>query len=510
MGAVRRRLKAHSVRSGVVALVARAVQTGLEVVAVMVLARLLTPVDFGLIAMVLPVTFLASSLANLGLHGAALQSEELDHARLSAMFWLSLKLNGAIFAAMALSGPILAWIYHDTRVIPITLCWAVALFWLSSSGLPEALLKRRMRFGAVLSVQTGSQALGIAAAITAALLGASYWALVVRILSVDFARGAATWVVARWRPSRAPELTPEVRWDVRKMRSYGSGWTAYRVVNWLGQQADRVLVGSLAGPAVLGLYHNARRWAFFPVFQLSTALSDVAVSAFSRVREDADRYRRYWRWGLLSALAIPLPVIAYVFVDTRDVVMVLLGSQWLEAVPFLRLMCVAAFVTTISQPSNWVYLSEGTTGRQFRWALVRTPVMLAGLAIGSRWDAIGIAAGFTIATSLLLYPTLAYCLRASVLGMRDTVAAAWRPCAASVAAAVILVGVMPALAGIQGPLVALSVKLGVFGASYVGLWLVLPGGRRAVADALAARAALRPGAVSENEDPMSVGEARPI
>lgn len=499
-------------RSGAAALAARAVQTGLELVAVMVLARLLTPADFGLIAMVLPVTFLASSLANLGLHGAAVYADELDHVRLSAMFWLSLKLNAAIFAAMALSGPILAWIYRDTRVIAITLLWAGALFGLSASALHEALLKRQMRFVAVLSVQTGSQALGIAAAIIAALLGASYWALVVRIMSVDLVRGAATWVVARWRPSRALTITPEVRQDVRGMLSYGSGWTGFRVVNWLGQQADRVLVGSLAGPGVLGLYHNARRWAFFPSLQVSTALSDVAVSALSRVRDDVDRYRRYWRWGLLPALAIPLPVIAYVFVDTRAVIMLLLGSQWLGAIPFLRLMCLAAFVTTVGQASNWVYLSEGTTDRQFRWALVRTPVMLAAIAIGSRWGALGIAVGFTVATSVLLYPALAYCLRASVLTMRDAVAAAWRPCVTSLAAAAILVAAMPLLSGLDAWPIALPMKLSVFCASYLGLWLALPGGRHAVSEALAARAAFHPdnAEASPEADSLSIGEERPV
>jgi O-antigen/teichoic acid export membrane protein len=478
------------VRSGFTALAARAVQTGLEVVAVMVLARLLTPEDFGLLAMVLPITLLASSLANLGLHGATLHSENLDHARLNAMFWLSVKLNGAIFGAMALSAPLLAWIYRDSRVTAIALLWAGALYCLSTSGLQEALLKRQMRFGAVLSIQTGSQALGVTVAIVAALFGAGYWSLVMRILSADMARGVANWLVAGWRPARGSPATSEVRRDVRQMLSYGSGWTGYRVVSWLGQQADRVLVGSLAGPAVLGLYHNARRWAFFPTYQLSTALSDVAVSTFSRVREDPDRYRRYWRWGILPALAIPLPIIAYVFVDTHAVVMVLLGSQWLGSVPFLRLMCVAAFFTSIGQLSNWVYLSEGTTNRQFRWALVRTPVMLAGIAIGYRWGAIGIAAGFTAATCLLLYPTLAYCLRTSPLGTRDIVAAAWRPCVASIAAGAILAAAMPVVSSLGGSLVTLTVKLGVFGAAYLAIWAALPGGRRALSEALSTMAGL--------------------
>lgn len=465
----------------------------------MVLARLLTPEDFGLLAMVLPVTLLASSLANLGLHGATLQSEHVDHARLSTLFWLSIKLNAVIFGAMAFSAPILAWIYGDSRVISITLVWAGTLYCLSSSGLQEALLKRRMRFGTVLSIQTGSQALGVAVAIVAALFGAGYWSLVMRVMCADLARGAANWIIARWMPSRGLRATPEVRQDVRQMLSYGTGWTGYRVVSWLGQQADRVLVGSLAGPGVLGLYHNARRWAFFPSLQISTALSDVAVSTFSRLREDPDRYRRYWRWGILPSLAIPLPIISYVFVDTHAVVTLLLGSQWLGSVPFLKLMCVAAFFSSISRLSNWVYLSEGTTSRQFKWALVRTAIMLAGIAIGSRWGAMGIAAGFTVATCLLLYPTLAYCLRTSPLEISDILAAAWRPCIASFGASAILAAAMSAVSSPETALVTLSLKLGVFGVAYLALLAALPGGRSALSEALAARATFRSRASAGDE-----------
>lgn len=291
----------RSVRSGLVALAARGVQTGLEVLAVMALARLLTPGDFGLVAMVLPVTILTNSLANVGPPAAALHSDSLDPNRLSSMFWMSLRLNGAIFGLMAVSGPALAWMYGDARVSAITALWALSLYGLSASGLHEALLKRQMRFGAVLSIQLGAQALGIAAAITAALLGAGYWALVLRYFLGDSAHSAATWAVSRWRPSRPATLTPAARKDVRVMLAYGWGWTGYRVVTWLGQQADRMLVGSLAGAGMLGLYHNARKWAFFPFFQVSTALHDVAISTFSRMRHDPDGYRRYWRGGLLPA-----------------------------------------------------------------------------------------------------------------------------------------------------------------------------------------------------------------
>jgi PST family polysaccharide transporter len=455
------------------------------VAAVVVLARLLTPADFGLLAMVVPVTILANSLANVGLHGATLHTDSLDQERLSALWWISLRMNGVVFGAMALSGPVLAWLYRDSRVAPIAALWAVALYGVSTSGLHEAFLKRQLRFGAVATIQTSTQALGIAAAILAALLGAGYWALVIRYAIADLTRGASSWVVSRWRPSLHVHLDADARADVRAMQAYGAGWTGYRLVTWLGQQVDRVVVGSLAGPGVLGLYHNARRWAFFPSFEVFASLSDVAVSALSRLRGDPSRFRQYFRRGIIPVLVIPLPVIAFVFVDAREVIQVLLGDQWLAAVPFLRWMSLAAFMTCISQLSNWIYLAEGTTRRQFQWAVIRTPVMLAGVAVGSWWGAHGIAAGFAVATVLLTYPALAYCLRGSRVSMADIAEVAVRPVAATLVAACGLAACVQVLPSPGSPLVAMSMKLGTFALMYAGTWILLPGGRRALREVAA-------------------------
>ncbi len=481
-----------AVRSGFAALVARGLRIGLDIGTIMILARLLTPADFGLIAMVLPVTLLAGSVAHLGLQPAVLHVGRLSQPLLSSLFWLSLKLNGVVYAGLALSGPLLAWLYGDSRVTAIAVVWAASLYGLSTAGLHEALLQRQLRFGTVVSAQTGSQAVAVAAAIAAALLGAGYWALVVRIVIGDWLRGAAIWALSGWRPTRRGRPTTEVAREVREMLSYGMGFSGYRLVSWFGQQMDRLLIGTLAGAGVLGLYHNARRWAFFPFSEVFIPLREVAVSTLSRVRDEPVRYRRYCRRGLLPLLAIPLPATAFMFVSAQDVIVFLLGGQWLGAVPFFRLMCIASFFGAIGQVSNWIYLTEGTTARQFKWALVRTPVVLAAIGIGFRWGAYGVAVGFSAATALMAYPTLAYCLNTSVLRMRDVLGAAWRPAVSSAGAASALSVVVHALPAFDALPGSLLLKLAVFGVAYLALWTALPGGRHALKEVLSTATALWP------------------
>lgn len=473
-------LGAHSLRAAFIRIAARPLQVALELGSIMILARLLTPEDFGLRAMVFPVTVLVFAVANLGLQPAVIQRENLDHRQLSALFWVALVINAVLLVLMALLAPVLAWFYHDPRVTAITLAWAVSVYVRSLSAFQEALLMRQMRFGAVTSIYLGSLVVGIVVAVAAALRGAGYWALILQVVTSDLISSMAIWLACRWRPSR-----PELRFasadlGTRAMLSYGANLTGSRVVSWLGHQLDRLLVGYVAGAGVLGLYHNARRWALFPFDQLRMSLSGVVVSALSRARERPQKYRAYCRVGLLPVLSVGMPAVAFVFIEAHDVVLVVLGDQWLEAVPFLRLMCLASFFGSVNMLTKWLYLVEGQMQRQLRWELVHTSVMVAAVVVGAMWGAAGVAVGFALSKFLLAYPTVAYCLRTSLLRFGDFLQIVWRPALASWAAALLAFFGGSVLLTLDELLTGLLVKLLGFGTLYVLIWAGLPGGREAV------------------------------
>ena len=189
------------------------------------------------------------------------------------------------------------------------------------------------------------------------------------------------WFRTGWRPTREANPTAADSADVRR---FARNVAAARVAANVGRNVNRVLVGTLAGAGPVGLYQNAYQWSVLPVQQVHQPLLNVALSTLSKLRRrDAARYHFAVGRALLLTLTVTMPAAAFLLVEARPAVLVLLGAQWVSAVPLFRLLSVAAFATGPTAATKWVYLAEGLTGRQLRWTLVSTPVMLATVASGA-------------------------------------------------------------------------------------------------------------------------------
>lgn len=487
---VRADLRRKSIRSGAVQASTQVVRLLLLVGSGMVLARLLTPWDFGVFAMVGLLIAFVESFRDFGFPMAALHREDLKHAQLSALFWTSQKLSLLTSLGVAALAPALAWFYGEQRLTAIAVAMAGGVFVLGLANQHESLLMRQMRFARLRAIEIGAMVVGIVAGVSAALLGAGYWALVAQFVATATTRTAALWLACDWRPAAVRGL---VRDDgTRSLLTYGADVTGFRIVTHIGRNLDRVLVGYFSGATAVGLYDSAYRWSLVPFQQVFTPLASVVVAAFSRVRHDAAAYRASCREVFLPLFSVVVPVLVFMAAEPGAVIRLLLGEQWLDAVPLFRLLCIGAIGTSVIKVTKWIYLSEGTTRRQFVWGLIFTPVMILSVVVGTRWGAYGVAAGFAAGTCLLAYPALRFCLATSPLRMRDFLAVVGRPLLASLVAA----GAVQALerlawSGGGGVLVELAWKLAVFGVVYLLAWLAQPGGRAAAARILGLAGELR-------------------
>lgn len=489
-GSIHTDLKKRSLQSGLITLASQPFKLMLGISSTALLARLLTPADFGLLAMVAPFLALIDSLTNLGLETATIQWERLDREQASAMFWLSLKLNAIVIGFMVLMSPVLAWFYRETELFQITLVMSIGV---SSSCLTSqhtALLKRQMRFGILTAIEIFASIAGAVFAIGAAWLDFGYWALVFQIVVMQLTQSALSWLVCGWQPTNYVKKA-KLDSDLRSMLSYGVHLTGFRFLTRIGNQLDRILIGYFNGAPALGLYYVAYKWAYFPFEQMYYPLFDVAVSTLSRTYHDPNLYRAYSRKVLTLLFTVCLPALAFSFVEARNLLLVLLGEQWLEAVPLFQLLTASVFVVSLYRVTKWFYVSAGQTQRQFRWGLVYTTVTVVGTTVGVRWGAYGVATGYAIATLLLTYPTIAYCLKTSPLALQDFLATVWRPVAASSMTVAILATSRSILPSFTNLVLDLFIRAILFGIIYLSLWIVLPGGRQATAELWQSFKALR-------------------
>ncbi len=465
-------------RGGAVQIGAQAVRIAMFAVSGVVLARLLTPEDFGLMGMAASVVAIVVVIRDFGFPMAAVHRQGLRHEDVSALFWVSLRLNVALTLLVAAAAPFLARVYGEDQLIAITVVIAAASFVSSLGAQHESLLIRQMRFGTLRAVELGSTFMALAAGVLAAIFGAGYWALVLQAVVLSISQVLLVWRACGWRPARRVRAPAESAVRLSELVRFGRDFTIVRALRHVSRNVDRIIVGLTGGATQLGYYDNGARWAMYPTLQVERPLESVAVAGLSRLQEDEEAYRAAARRGITPVLAVALPMLAFLAVEADTVIPLLLGEKWVDSVPIFRVICVAAIGDLFSRTTTWLYLSRGDTRRQLRWGLVSFPITVGAVVVGGvvEGGAIGVAIGFTVAVWALALPAIVYCLRSSPVRLVDYVAASWRAVVAAMVGAALLL-IVDAAIGLDDDFVGLAAGAAVYASVYAVTWVGLPGGR---------------------------------
>jgi len=379
-------LKGRSVRGGLWTFTSQGIGFVLTFVMTMVTARLLTPADFGLVAMVGAVTGLGQAFADLGLSEATIQRQKISHEQVSALFWINVAIGlGLMLVTMGLA-PALVWFYRQPRLKGIT-------FWLSLTFLigglrvqHNALLQRQMRFVAIAIRDLVAYSVAVTTTIAMACLGAGYWALVAFPLTFNSTAVALTWMMVRWIPG-----LPRRGAKVGSLVAFGGNVAGSYLIDYLNRSTDSVLIGWYWGASPLGLYSRAFNLLLRPVNQLNAPLSTIMVPALSRIQNDPERFARYYLRVVNLVTWIITPVFSFLFVAAEPVIMLALGHQWLAAAPVFQFLCIAALALMLSSPTKWLFVCRGQSGRLLKLLLILTPIFFASYAIGLPFGIKGVA-----------------------------------------------------------------------------------------------------------------------
>ncbi len=468
-------LRRRSVRGGAVTLSAQGCKFVLGLASTAVLARLLTPDDFGLIAMVLVLTAFVDRFKDMGLAMSTVQRAEINHRQVSTLFWVNVGFGVLITLATMSLAPVVAWFYGDPRLTNVTLVLACAFIFGSLTVQHQALLRRQMRFSALATIEVVSLFLGVTAAVVAAWAEIGYWALVVQQVVTVIATMFAVWLLCGWRPGR-----PVRHAGVGPMLAFGGHLAGANLLNYVVRNLDNLLIGWRCGAGPLGIYSKAYQLLLLPIQLINSPVSGVAVPILSRLQDKPDQFRATYRKAIQMLVSIGMPIVAFMFVAADGVVLVVLGEQWLETVPIFRMLAPAAFVGTFNVATGWVFISLGQTDRQFRWGLLSTAVMSCGFVVGLHWGPIGVAAACSIVMCGLRLPALIYCFRRAPVGISDLFGALWRPALTSVTAAAGLYLTDTFVSFDTIPVAALLFDMAVYTLLYAASWLIVPSGRRTI------------------------------
>ncbi len=470
-------LRRLAVRGAGVTVLSQGAGFGIQLIASVILARLLQPSDFGLVAMVTTFSLL---LMNCGLNGfteAVIQRETIDENVLTNVFWINAAIGVALTLAFAAAGPLLARFYGDRRVAGVAVAVSVTILFTTLSVQHLALLKRAMRFSRVSANDVAARVISVVLSIALALAGWGYWALVAGTIAIPLSTAVGAWILCPWLPG-----LPRRGTDVRGMVAFATSTYSRFATNYCTWNLDNLLVGWRFGPQALGAYKKAYDFFVLPANQLSYPLTVVAVSALSRIAHDRAQYRRYFLGALSSMAFIGMAVGAVLTLTGRDLIFVLLGPKWEVTGRIFTFFGPGIGIMLLYGTHGWIHLSIGRADRWFRWSLFELLITAACFLAGLSWGPIGIAVAWVAAFWILVIPALWYAGRPVDLAITPMVGVVWRYVLASavagVACAFVLAGVPPLVhgAGVAGALVRIAVNTTVFTVFYVGTVIVLHSG----------------------------------
>jgi O-antigen/teichoic acid export membrane protein len=463
-------LKARAIRGGFAKVCSQGLNFALRVLSLMVLARLLDPKDFGLVGMVTAFTGILSLFRDFGLSSATVQRVDVTDDQIATLFWINCLVGAILWLVLAAVAPLVASFYREPRLLWVTIVLAMGFF-LNAIGVQHsAMLQRQMRFTALASIDIISLVVSIAVGIGMALHGFKYWSLVAMTISSTLVSSVSLWLTTGWIPG-----PPRRNVGIHAMMRFGGTITLNSLVVYIAYNLEKVLLGRFWGAETVGIYGRAYQLINIPTENLNSSVGEVAFSVLSRVQKDADRLRSYFLKGYSLVLALTVPITVACALFGNDLIAVLLGPKWKEAVPIFRLLAPTILMFAMMNPFSWLLFSLGWVQRSLKIALVIAPLAITAYLIGLPYGPKGVALAYSTAMCIWLVPHIIWCIHGTNISFRDILDVVRRPVLSAGIAAAMAFAVQLHYGPVLSPLVRLVSGCGILFGVYAVMLLYVMG-----------------------------------
>ncbi|KAA9132926.1 lipopolysaccharide biosynthesis protein [Microbacterium caowuchunii] len=381
----------HKATRGVgVTMVSQVVKIAVQVVSIVILARLLTPHDFGLVAIVAAVVGIAEVFRDFGLSTAAIQAREISEAERTNLFWANLSLGFICALASAACAPLLASIYDDQALIGITIALSLVFIINGATTQLTANVTRALNFRGLAVCVIVSQIIGVSLALTLAAFGFGYWALVAQQIATAGSLLLVTLAVGRWVPGLPKRQAP-----IKRFFKFGAATVGSKTFSFVAKNIDVAALGFVAPVSSVGFYSKAQELVAAPLDQINTPLTRVALPILSRVQDDDATFQRYTEKAQLVACYVTSLGLAWLAGSAYPFVTILLGERWAPVAPILSILAIAGIFRSLAQVTYWIYLAKGLVGPQLKLYAVTQALIIIGILMGLPWGPLGVACGAT-------------------------------------------------------------------------------------------------------------------
>jgi O-antigen/teichoic acid export membrane protein len=375
-----------------------------------ILARLLSPDDFGLLGMATVFTGFVSIFSELGVSGALVQKQDADERHYSSAFWLNVAAGITLMCLFALVSPFIADFYGKENLQPILMVLSLNFFLSAFTIIQQAILSKQMDFRSLaiceVSAVVGAGLVGI----IFAFRGAGVWSLVYQSLTFSAINSTLLWYFSAWRPKFIFSFVA-----IKDIFAFSANMTAFQVVNYFARNVDYLLIGKFLGTHSLGLYTLAYKLMMVPLQNISWVLAKVMFPAFSRIQDDLPKVREVYLKMVQLISSVTFPLMLVLFIVAPQFIHVIYGPKWYPVIDVIRVFCFCGMIQSVATSVGTIYQSLGRADIQLRMGLLGAMVSTTAIIVGLQWDIYGVAVAYTICA--VVWSQYTFYVAMNLLGM---------------------------------------------------------------------------------------------
>jgi PST family polysaccharide transporter len=372
-----------------------------QFVIVAILARLLSPDDFGLLGMITVFTGFAMIFGELGVGAAIIQKQDVTDELLSSAFWVNVAsgvLLSLLFVGLA---PVIAWFYNKPELYLLVTVISLNFILISFTTIQQTILQKKMDFKPLMVRDIASVVGGGVVGIVCAFNGIGVWSLVFQTLSTTVINGVLLWIYSSWRPKFV------FSWlHIKSIIGFSANVTGFQTVNYFARNVDYLLVGKFLGAEALGFYTLAYKLMLTPLQNISGVISRVMFPAFSEIQHDHSKVRHNYQKVIRAISTITFPLMLGLFLMADEVVYLVYGPQWEPSILAVKILCFCGLLQSINTTVGIIYNSQGRADIPFKFSLFLTgPSVVIAVLLGLNYGFVGVALFYTIRSYILAIPS---------------------------------------------------------------------------------------------------------
>jgi O-antigen/teichoic acid export membrane protein len=393
-----------ALQGGLKMLLSQSVKLFVQIASIVVLARLVTPEDFGLVAFLTSIFAFVGLFSEFGLTMAIVQREQIEEKDLNTLFRISAGIGILLLLCIGVAGLLTSWISGDARYQWIFGIFAAMFFLKSLSTVPQGLIRRRLQFGFLSLQEAGTFLFGALAAVAIATQGRGILAL----MAFQFIPGllicGSSWIFAGWRPQRSAGSIQEAS----SYFSFGGAFTLVEIANTVCKHIDNLLIGKVWGMELLGQYTRAYALMLAPLNQVMGPIGTVLIPSFSRIHQNETEFKKLTTALFISFVGLTAPAAAFLIVYSTPVIHLLLGPGWEVAQKIFWWFAIAVFCKPLGCHIYWIFVSCGQMRQMMRWTTINMALTVCAILAGLKYGPIRIATLFSISEIALQIPIAIY------------------------------------------------------------------------------------------------------